>query len=193
MAGEPLVVQLFHLRLSASARAVTLAFLAPDQVALLEGHTLAFERLGGVPARIRYDNLAAAVTRVLAGRDRIEADRFTALRSHYGFESFFCEPGQRGAHEKGGVEGEVGRFRRRHLVPVPRVADLAGLDALLVAADAADERRHVAGRRETVGQAFEQERPHLRPPPSGVLSWTAARAASRSVMERGVTGWGVPP
>ena len=187
------MVQLFHLRLSASARAVTLAFLAPDQVALLEGHTLAFERLGGVPARIRYDNLAAAVTRVLAGRDRIEADRFTALRSHYGFESFFCEPGQRGAHEKGGVEGEVGRFRRRHLVPVPRVADLAGLDALLVAADAADERRHVAGRWETVGQAFEQQRPHLRPPPSGVLSWTATRAASRSVMERGVTGWGVPP
>ena len=26
-----------------------------------------------------------------------------------------------GAHEKGGVEGEVGRFRRTHLVPVPKV------------------------------------------------------------------------
>ena len=33
------------------------------------------------------------------------------LRSHYGFDGFFCIPGVEGAHEKGGVEGEVGRFR----------------------------------------------------------------------------------
>ena len=166
LAGEPMTVHLFHLRLSASAKGVTLAFLGEDQAALLEGHAVAFERLGGVPARIRYDNLSAAVARVLAGRDRVETDRFTALRSHYGFESFFCEPGAQGAHEKGGVEGEVGRFRRRHLVPVPRVADLAELDALFAEADQRDERRHVAGRRETVAGAFAQERPHLRPLPA---------------------------
>jgi transposase len=165
VAGEPTVVHLFHLRLSASGRSVTLAFLGEDQQALLEGHAIAFERLGGVPGRIRYDNLTAAVSRILEGRERIETDRFIVLRSHFGFESFFCEPGERGAHEKGGVEGEVGRFRRRHLVPVPRVASLAELDALLAVADRKDERRHVDGRRETVGQAFEAERPHLRPLP----------------------------
>jgi hypothetical protein len=166
VAGEPVTVHLFHLRLSASARAVTLAFLAEDQAALLEGHVAAFARLGGVPGRIRYDNLSAAVARVLQGRSRVETERFVALRSHYGFDSFFCEPGRRGAHEKGGVEGEVGRFRRRHLVPVPRVASMAELDELLAAADRKDERRHVDGRRETVGQAFELERPHLRPLPA---------------------------
>jgi transposase len=165
VAGEPMVVHLFHLRLSASGRAVTLAFLGEDQQALLEGHVAAFERFGGVPARIRYDNLPAAVVRILRGRDRVETDRFIALRSHYGFDSFFCEPGERGAHEKGGVEGEVGRFRRRHLVPVPRVADLAALDALLEAADRKDGRRHVDGRSETVDRAFEAERSSLRPLP----------------------------
>jgi transposase len=36
-------------------------------------------------------------------------------------------PGPAGAHEKGGVEGEIGRFRRRHLVPVPAVGSLADL------------------------------------------------------------------
>jgi transposase len=36
------------------------------------------------------------------GCDRVENDRFTALRSHYGFDAFFCEPGKEGAHEKGG-------------------------------------------------------------------------------------------
>jgi transposase len=165
VAGEPVVVHLFHLRLSASGKGITLRFLSEDQAALLEGHVLALAQLGGVPGRIRYDNLPAAVSRVLRGRDRVETDRFVALRSHFGFDSFFCEPGERGAHEKGGVEGEVGRFRRRHLVPVPRVASMAGLDELLAAADRRDERRHVDGRRETVGGAFEHERPHLRPLP----------------------------
>ena len=118
-----------------------------------------------VPARIRYDNLTSAVKQVLIGRDRTETDRFTALHSHYGFDPFFCIPGEKGAHEKGGVEGEVGRFRRRHLVPVPKVADLAAFDALLVAADRRDDGRRIEGRAQTVGQAFAAERGSLRPLP----------------------------
>jgi RHS repeat-associated protein len=65
------------------------------------------------------------------------------------FDSFFCESGERGAHEKGGVEGEVGRFRRRHLVPLPRVKTLAELNDRLAAADRRDLARHVASRRAT--------------------------------------------
>jgi len=166
LAGEPTKVHLFHLRLSHSGKGVTLAFLTPDQAAFLEGHAIAFARLGGVPGRIRYDNLTSAVTEVLLGRDRVENDRFTALRSHYGFDAFYCEPGERGAHEKGGVEGEVGRFRRRHLVPVPGVADMAALDALLLAADRRDDGRRISGRQETVGAAFTLERPALRALPA---------------------------
>ena len=64
---------------------------------------------------------------MLRGRDRVESERFVALRSHYGFDSFFCIPGKAGAHEKGGVESEIGRFRRRHLVPVPAVTSVAAL------------------------------------------------------------------
>ena len=50
------------------------------------------------------------------------------MRSHYGFESFYCTPGRDGAHEKGGVEGEVGWFRRNHLTPTPAVATLDELN-----------------------------------------------------------------
>ncbi len=166
LAGEPTRVQLFHLRLSASGKAVTLAFLSSDQTAFLEGHAIAFARLGGVPARIRYDNLTSAVQQILIGRDRTETDRFVALRSHYGFDAFFCIPGQAGAHEKGGVEGEVGRFRRRHLVPVPAVASMAEFDALLDTADRRDDGRRIEGRSQTVGQAFGAERGSLRPLPA---------------------------
>lgn len=38
-----------------------------------------------------------------------------------GLDVFYCQPGIEGAHEKGGVEGQIGWFRRNHLVPVPRV------------------------------------------------------------------------
>ena len=165
-------LSMFVMRLSHSGRAVHVCFPGEGQEAFLEGHAVAFERLGGVPRRVRYDNLKAAVVRVLAGRDRVESDRFTALRSHYGFDAFFCEPGAGGAHEKGGVEGEVGRFRRRHLVPVPRVESLAELNALLEAADRSDDARHIAGRLATVGQAAEAERATLRALPAEAFEST---------------------
>jgi transposase len=161
IAGILTTLSVFHLRLSHSARAVHVASASEGQEAFLEGHAVAFERLGGVPARIRYDNLKPAVARILRGRDRVETERFIALRSHHGFDSFFCEPGEAGSHEKGGVENEVGRFRRRHLVPVPRVGGLAEANALLAAADAADEARHVEGRLLTVGAMAAAERPFL--------------------------------
>ena len=82
----------------------------------------AFEVTGGVPFRqIRYDNLSPAVAKVLAGRNRTETARWLSFRAHYGFEAFYCQPGTEGAHEKGGIEGEIGRFRRRWFVPVPQV------------------------------------------------------------------------
>ncbi len=115
---------------------------------------------------MRYDNLKAAVARMLAGRERVESDRFTPLRSHFGFDAFFCTPGLEGAQEQGGVEGEVGRFRRRHLVPVPQVESVDELNTLLEAADRADDRSHIARRLKTVDQMAEAERPALRPLPA---------------------------
>ena len=175
--GELTELSMFVMRLSHSGRAVHVCFPGEGQEAFLEGHAVAFERLGGVPRRVRYDNLKAAVVRVLAGRDRVESDRFTALRSHYGFDAFFCEPGAGGAHEKGGVEGEVGRFRRRHLVPVPRVESVAELNTLLEAADRTDDARHIAGRLATVGQAAEAERATLRALPTEPYDPTVALRA----------------
>jgi transposase len=166
IAGVRTRVSLFHLRLSHSGQSVTLAYPTEGQEAFFEGHVIAFSRLGGVPGLIRYDNASTLVTRILKRRDRELTERFTALRSHDGFDSFFCEPGERGAHEKGGVEGEVGRFRRRHLVPLPRVKTLAELNERLVAADRRDLDRHVASRRSTVGEDAVLDRAALAPLPA---------------------------
>jgi transposase len=166
VAGTLLKLWMFVMRLSHSGRAFHVAFCTQAQEAFFEGHVLAFEHFGAVPARIRYDNLKPAVIRVLRGRDRAESERFIALRSHYGFDSFFCLPGKDGAHEKGGVEGEIGRFRRRHLVPVPDVASLAELNQLIAAADLADGSRVITGRPVTIAAAFAAELPHLMPLPA---------------------------
>jgi transposase len=164
--GAYLKLWMFALRLSHSGRAVHVAYANQAQESFFDGHVHAFEVLGGVPTgKVRYDNLKPAVIRVLLGRERLENPRFIALRSHYGYDSFFCEPGIGGAHEKGGVEGEVGRFRRQHLTPVPIAASLAELNDRMAAADLADQDRRIAARTETVGQAAARELPSLRPLP----------------------------
>jgi hypothetical protein len=130
----------------------------------------AFAYFGGVFPVIRYDNLSAAVRRVLRGRRRVETERFVVLRSHYLFTPEFCQPGLEGAHEKGGVENGGGRFRRTHLVPVPHVADFAALNALLRQACLRDDERHLSGRTQTIAQAWRSEQAQLRPLPPTPLA-----------------------
>ena len=164
--GAKMKLFMFCLRLSHSGKAVHVVYANQSQESFLDGHVRAFEALGGVPVRmIRYDNLKPAVIRVALGRERFEHPRFIALRSHYGFDSFYCMPGKDGAHEKGGVEGEIGRFRRRHLTPVPKVGSLAELNQVVAAADAIDDGRRIGARAETVGQAAAREVPMLAPLP----------------------------
>lgn len=174
IAGQVMKLFMFCLRLSHSGKAVHVAYANQSQESFLDGHVRAFEALGGVPVgMIRYDNLTPAVIRVALGRERLENPRFVALRSHYGYDSFFCIPGIEGAHEKGGVEGEIGRFRRRHLTPVPHVGSLAALNAALAAADRRDDARRIGARAETVGAAAARELPLLRPLPETVFDVAA--------------------
>ena len=162
IAGQRRTVYLFLMRACYSGAAFVIAFERETQQAFLEAHVEAFRFFGGVFAVIRYDNLRSAVKQVLRGRRRVEQDRFVALRSHYLYESVFTRRGKEGAHEKGGVEGEVGRFRRRHLVPVPRVGSLKELNDLLEDGCFAELARRIAGRSETVGEALRIEAGALR-------------------------------
>ncbi|MGH7747604.1 MAG: IS21 family transposase, partial [Candidatus Dormibacteria bacterium] len=156
---------MFVMRLSASGKGYHRVYGNQAQEAFFDGHVRAFDHFGGIPERVRYDNLKPAVARVLLGRNRLETQRFVALRSHYLFESFYCRPGKDGAHEKGGVEGEIGRFRRRHLVPMPKVTSLQELNELLVECDRLDDLRHIDARRLTVAEHFAAEVPLLGPSP----------------------------
>ncbi len=164
IAGERRPVWIFSMRSMASGGAFHRAYYHATQQAFLEAHEFAFGYFSGVFRRLRYDNLRSAVRKILRGRQREETERLIAFRSHWGFQTEFCNPGQ--GHEKGGVEGEVGYFRRNHLVPVPQVASLEELNQVLLAACRADEQRRITGKPHTVGEALRIEREHLLPVPA---------------------------
>jgi transposase len=158
--GERERAYLFCMRSMASGGAFHCAFPHPSQQAFLEAHERAFVYFGGVFAVLRYDNLKSAVKKILRGHQREETTRFIAFRSHWGFQSEFCTPGE--GHEKGGVEGEGGYFRRNHLVPVPQVASWEALNLFLLEASRKDEQRLIGERTQTVGAGMNLEREHLR-------------------------------
>ena len=93
---------LFLMRLMYSGRDFAWIYERQDQISFLDGHVRAFAHFDGVPARVAYDNLRAAVVRILVGGARTLTPRFAALASHYLLEACFCRPGE--GHDKGGVE-----------------------------------------------------------------------------------------
>ena len=181
LAGARMRAHLFHMRSCFSGAAFTMASPVETQQAFLEGHALAFGWFGGVFAEVRYDNLGSAVKKVLRSRRRVETARFIALRSHYLFDSLFTTPGIEGAHEKGGIEGEVGRFRRNHLVPVPSVGSIGQLNQMLIDACENDLGRRIAGRAASVAEQLAAERPLLRalPAPFDATETTVVRVDAK--------------
>ena len=167
LAGQRTRCYLFAFRLAYSGKAVHRISRSCGQQAFFEGHVHALHTLGGVPAgQVRYDNLTPAVKKVIfRSRSREENPRWTNFQEYYGFTPFYCEPGLRGAHEKGGVEGQVGYFRRNYLTPVPQVDSLDELNARLAEFEAREDERRIGERIRTIAQDFAREAGHLLPLP----------------------------
>lgn len=159
--GEPCKLQFFAMRSMASGDAFHRAYTHSTQQALLEGHELAFDYFGGVFRTLRYDNMTSVVKKILRGRQRVETDRIIAFRSHWGYQSEYCNPAK--GNEKGGVEGELGWYRRNCLVPVPEAKDLATLNEQLLVACVASRDRTIHGKGMTVGEASHYEKGFLLP------------------------------
>ncbi|MEW6319668.1 MAG: IS21 family transposase [Acidobacteriota bacterium] len=146
---------LFLMRLMYSGRDFAWISERQDQVSFLDGHVRAFAHFAGVPARIAYANLKAAVVRVLVGGERTLTPHFAALASHYLFEPCFCRPGE--GHDKGGVESRGQAVRRQALTPIPSAPTLEAINQALLAR--MDARLAVGrdGAGETIGTRFALE------------------------------------
>ena len=164
LAGERVTVQLFVMRLCYSRKIFVMAFPRQRQEAFFAGHVAAFHHFGGVPERLAYDNLKAAVQRILTGRHRQQQERFVVFRSHYLVESRFCTPGA--GHEKGRVEEGVGYARRNFIGPEMAADNFAELNEKLRQACLVDDQRRVDRQPTTIYEAWQEELKYLRPLPT---------------------------
>lgn len=95
------------------------AFQGQNQECLLEGMKKIFEYVGGVPTKLRFDNMSTAVAQIKKGGERVLTDGFKRFMLHYRFEAQFCNPAS--GNEKGNVENKVGYIRRNAFVPMPTI------------------------------------------------------------------------
>ncbi|MPM42023.1 hypothetical protein SDC9_88685 [bioreactor metagenome] len=107
----------------------TQAFPSQNQECLLTGMQRIFEHIGGIPPRLRFDNMTTAVAQVLHGTERVLADGFNRFMLHYRFQADFCNP--RSGNEKGNVENKVGYSRRNAFVPVPTITSFEAFNESL--------------------------------------------------------------
>jgi len=88
-------------------------FPSENQECLLEGLKRIFYHIGGVPIRVRCDNMTTAVVQILEGTERVITDGFYRFMLHHRFKADFCNPGK--GNEKGNVENTVDCIQIRDL------------------------------------------------------------------------------
>ena len=160
-AERPLLA--FVLVLSWSRMLFLRFFLGGVTANFLRGHAEAFDRFGGVPRCVLYDNLKSAVLERVGTAIRFNP-QLLAFAGHHRYEPRPVAVAR--GNEKGRVERAIGYIRRSFFLG----RSFAGLDDLNAQAaqwcvTVASERRWPQDESMTVGQAFEREREHLLPMP----------------------------
>ena len=126
---------------------------------LFEALIAIFAWIGGVPAKLWFDNASTIVRAILRGGGRELTDRFRRFQEHFGFALTFCNPAS--GHEKGSAENKVGYLRRNLLVPVPEFESIAEFNAELLRRCDADNRREYYRKEVPIAELFEQDRRQL--------------------------------
>jgi transposase len=139
-----------------SYRAVAIALPTERTEAILHGLVEAFASFGCVPKELWWDNPTTVAVQVLKGRWRTLNERYKALASHYNFDPLFCMPAR--GNEKPHVENRVKNLERRWATPVPRVRDLAELNAHLERCCQDDQQRIATGQTDTIATRFERDK-----------------------------------
>jgi transposase len=148
-------IHFFAMDLPHSDACFVQAYPAETTEAFCEGHNAAFNFFGKVPRSILYDNTTLAVARILGDGRRQRTRVFSELQSHYLFADRFGRPGK--GNDKGKVEGLVGYARRNFLVPVPRGASFAALNAQLLEDCRRRQSDRLRGHDATIGERLARD------------------------------------
>lgn len=159
ISGEEVRLKFFCMRSKYSGKHFVRMYPCERQQAFFDAHAHAFAFFGGVFPVLVYDNLTAAVRKVMRGKDREEQEAFIKFKAYYSFEARFCNPDS--GHEKGGVEGLVGMARRNYMVPVPEAGSLEELNEKILRQCLAHGNHKMSGRDRKVNELYEDEKEHL--------------------------------
>jgi transposase len=143
--------------------------------AILAGMVAGFAFFGCVPREVWWDNPKTVVRLIFKGRERAPNDNYQALASHYTFEALFCMPAR--GNEKPHAETRVRVLQQQWATPVPRVADLAALNAHLRQRAEAEVNRTVDGYEESIGQRFARDQAQALPLPKHAFDPCISQAA----------------
>lgn len=142
-----------------SNKGFTQVFKAQNQECLLEGMKSIFKYIGGVPVRIKADNMTTAVAKILSGGKRELSDGFSRFMLHYRFKAEFCNPAS--GNEKGNVENKVGYSRRNFFVPIPVIEDFEAFNINLLKLCEEDGERLHYKHNSPINELFKEEQLHL--------------------------------
>jgi len=131
---------------------------------LLSGLINLFDQLGGVPQKIRIDNMTTAV---VVPKTKFEeaklTDTFLQFAHHYRFEVQICNP--RSGHEKGNVENKVGYTRNHFFSATPRMVSYEQLNDELQEDAWDDMNRPHYEKMVSIQKLFNEEKKYLYPLP----------------------------
>jgi len=163
-----------------------------DQLSFLDGHVRAAAHFGGLPQRLVYDNLTAAVKRRVGLAPEL-TERFKALVSHYLFEPCFARPGE--GHDKGSVEARGKGLRLQHLTPVPRGNSLSEISTALLNEVEATWRERIQRDGRRCWDLWQEEQGELLPLPERPFEarkTVLVSVSSKSTVQIGAATYSVP-
>jgi transposase len=161
--------------------------------AVADGHVSAYDFFKGVPQEHLYDNASTLIKAVFIDGDRGYTDNFLQLRSHYVFESRFCNVGR--PNEKGVVENLVKYTRNNFLVPVPRFPSFDALNKYLEKECYDRLSQKAAGKDKSIGALLKEERSsflQLPPVPFDACKKELRRVNSLSLVRYKNSNYSVP-
>src|SRR5690625_540368 len=158
--GKYIDVHCLVLTLPFSNSAFAVPLPGENQECLLYGMTKIFKQLGGVPKKIRIDNMKTAVVKPRRnGADTIFTNEFVQFANFFGFEPQACNAYS--GHEKGNVENKVGYIRYNFITPAPLIKDLEHLARLLEIELTNDRYRKHYEKHRLINELLEEEHQYL--------------------------------
>ena len=136
-------------------------FKGENQECFLTGLQNIFNHIDGVPERIIFDNLSAAVN--MHKGKRTKTEKFLKFEMHYGFEAVFCNVNA--GNEKGNVENKVGYHRRNFMVPVPTIDNFSEYNKNGFSATEKEFSKIHYSKGKSIGKLFEEDKNALKPLP----------------------------